>query len=79
MLSFYIKERPMNGFLHNLVQVFNEFSVMCLVVSLVTLTDYEPNPVVRYENGYKFENAVYAIFAVNIVILLLIIANTIYK
>ena len=79
MLSFYIKERPMNGFLHNLVQVFNEFSVMCLVVSLVTLTDYEPSPVVRYENGYMFENAVYAIFAVNICILLLIIASTIYK
>ena len=79
MMIFYFVQRPMVEPIHNFVQVFNEAAVMLLVMALVLLTDFENDPVIRYSYGYKFINAVYAIFAFNLLIFALIIILKIHK
>ena len=65
--------------IHNFVQVFNELAVMLVVMALVLLTDFENDPVERYNYGYKFIYSVYAIFAFNLLIFALIIILKIHQ
>ena len=78
MLSFYIANGPMQGFANNFVQIFNEVVVLLIVISLVIFTDFVPDPVDRYNQGYTLLYFIGFNIFVNLAILIYSIVQKIY-
>lgn len=79
ILSFYVAEKPMVDSFNNFIQIFNEVYICLALISLVLFTEFTQNPVDRYEIGYKFLYFVGFCIIVNVIMLFLIIAYSVYR
>ena len=79
MLTFYVSELPMVDGPNNFIQIFNEVVICLVVISMVAFTNFIPNPVHRYNNGYYLLYFVGGSVCVNMAILLVNIVRLISK
>ena len=78
MLAFFLG-LPMKNRINNFIQIFNEVIVCVCVVSLFIFTDFIPDPVERYDYGYKFLYLIAFSIGVNVLILIASIIFGIYQ
>lgn len=77
LCQFFVSVMPMVDGPNNFVQIFNEWSILTLVIFNFNFTDYVPDPAVRYEYGWMFVYQIYFLLAVNGVIIFTIISKKI--
>lgn len=65
--------------LGNAVFIFNETFVLLLVSLMFLFTDYVPDPVLRYDFGYKFLYICGLVVAANLLVFVYNIASAIYN
>jgi hypothetical protein len=79
MLCFYVANKPMVDKPNNFIQIFNECVISLCIVSMVVFTNFVPNPVDRYNYGYKLIYFIGASVLVNMSILAINIVKIVYK
>ena len=75
VLIFFTSKMPMWDGLNNGVHIFNEIAVTYLCLGMLLFTDYVPDPVMRYDFGYKFLYVCAFVVIVNILVFLYLIIS----
>ena len=78
VLCFFISKMPMYSGLGNAVHIFNEVFVLVLVNTMFLFTEYVPDPVLRYDLGYKFLYICSFVVGVNLLVFAHNIVRLIY-
>ena len=77
LLAFYLRVRPMNGILNNVIEVFNESFVLVVFWLLFLFTDYIEDPERRYKYGFDLMYTVAIVISLNLLAFIYSIGHTI--
>ena len=77
LLAFYLRVKPMNGILNNVIEVFNESFVLVVFWLLFLFTDYIEDPERRYKYGFDLMYTVAIVISLNLLAFIYSIGHTI--
>ncbi len=78
LLAFYLSVMPMTDGLNNFIQIFNEVIVLISIQLLFIYSNYVDDPIIRYKLAWYFLYMMAFDCAVNVLIMLYVIARKIY-